>query len=251
MKKLLWLALVLQTSALFGQAAYVRSVDTGTISTSGKVFTHTNTIAELNVNVEYVISGSPTITSIILQGCMRGGTCQTLSTYSASTNTVISVTGLYDSYTVTPTWTGGSSPTVTINWLGTSNSSPGGATASILNPCPSSTSMLQYLTIAMSTTAAVQIIPAVAGQKIYVCAFAAGWATGTAPTFLLEYGTGSNCGTGTTALFPATLLNPGATAAPSWNPPANLILTPASQALCYIMTGTTPTGTLVISFVQS
>lgn len=133
MKKLLTLLALLCVSTLgFSQAAYVKAVDSATISTSGKTFTHQNVIGELNIQVEYVLSGGPTITSIILQGCMRGNTCQTLNTYAASANAVIGITGLYDYYTVVPTWTGGASPSVTINWLSTSNSSPFGNTPSSL-----------------------------------------------------------------------------------------------------------------------
>lgn len=123
------LAFLLLASAFgFGQGAYIKSVDTGTITTSGRAFTHQNVIGEVNVNVEYVISGSPTITSIVLQGCMRGNTCQTLNTYTSSSNGVVAVTGLYDSYVITPTWTGGSSPAVQINWLATANTSPSAVT---------------------------------------------------------------------------------------------------------------------------
>lgn len=119
---------ILLSSSLWAQGAYTKAVDTGTISASGGIFTHINGIAELNIQAEYIISGSPTITSIILKGCMRGGTCSTLSTYTASSNTTVGVTGLYDSYQVIPTWTGGSNPSVQINWLASANSAPGATT---------------------------------------------------------------------------------------------------------------------------
>jgi hypothetical protein len=135
MKKLslsLILALLLGSSLCFGQAAYIKAVDSTSIATSGKTFTHINIIGELNITAEYVISGSPSITSIVLQGCMRGNgvtpDCVTLSTYTASTSGLVQVTGLFDQYTVTPTWTGGASPSVQVNWLGTANSSPSAIT---------------------------------------------------------------------------------------------------------------------------
>lgn len=48
-----------------------------------------------------------------------------------------------------------------------------------------------------------QMIPAVAGQSIFLC----GWHvtnTAAAGTFSFQNGTGSNCGTGTTTIIPAT-----------------------------------------------
>ncbi len=113
------LLLIFVSSCLFADpVAYNKAKDSGTIKTSGTTFTHANIIGEMTFQIEYVITGSPTISSIVLSGCMRGGTCTTLNTYSSSSNTVVSASGLYDYYTVVPSWTGGTSPSVTVNWLG-------------------------------------------------------------------------------------------------------------------------------------
>lgn len=131
--KLLMFALLLCSMAE-GQAAYTKAIESFTVSTSGNTFTHPNAIGELNWTAEYVLSGSPTITSIIVQGCMRGGTCDSLSTYSASVNGQVHGGGsTYDSYTVTPTWSACGSPpcTVKINWNGSANSSPSGGSVSL------------------------------------------------------------------------------------------------------------------------
>lgn len=123
---LLALALLVSTSLVAEPVAYNKAKDTGKITASGSTFTHINIIGEIQLQVEYVIAGSPTISSIVLSGCMRGGTCAVLNTYSSSTSTIVGVTGLYDSYTVVPSWTGGVSPSVTINWLGATRASGGG-----------------------------------------------------------------------------------------------------------------------------
>lgn len=212
MKKL-FAMLVLCSSFALGQAAYIKVVDSATIAASGKTFVHQNGVAELNINVEYVIAGSPTITAIILQGCMRGGTCSTLSTYTGSSNTVIAVSSaLFDNYVVTPTWTGGSSPTVTINWLGTANSS--GNPAGSLDPCAATTRSVAVI----NTTASAQLIAGAAGKQTYVC-----WIqfslSAVADNVSLVEGTGSTCGTGTAGMAG------GATAATGWNLLANASVT--------------------------
>lgn len=72
----------------------------------------------LNATFEEKIAGSPATVSIVIQGCMRGGTCDTLDTYTtvANSNRAPSISKDYDYFTVTPTWTGGTSPSVTVNY---------------------------------------------------------------------------------------------------------------------------------------
>lgn len=67
---------------------------------------------------EEKIAGSPATVSIITQGCMRGGTCDSLDTYTtvANANRAPSVSKIYDYFVVTPSWTGGTSPSVTVNY---------------------------------------------------------------------------------------------------------------------------------------
>jgi hypothetical protein len=74
-----------------------------------------------------------------------------------------------------------------------------------------------------------QIVPAVAGQAIYVC----GWHTtntGATGTFSFSYGTGANCATGTTAVIPAT--NVTSTAPSADHISIATIFAPVNNALC-------------------
>ncbi len=65
---------------------------------------------------EYVINGSPSTISIVIQGCGKLGTCQTLDTYTTVANTLRNptVTLPYDHYTVTATWTDGTNVSVQV-----------------------------------------------------------------------------------------------------------------------------------------
>jgi hypothetical protein len=64
---------------------------------------------------EYVYGGSLSTVSTVLKGCMRGGdTCDTLETSTSTSNTSRCVNDIYDYYTVTPTFTGGTAPTLTV-----------------------------------------------------------------------------------------------------------------------------------------
>lgn len=116
------------------------------------------------------------------------------------------------------------------------------------NPCVSPSSTITSIITATSGTTATQIIAASGSKQIFLCSGYFGNGTGTTPTLALQYGTGSNCATGTATLYPAVAI-PAGTAAPVQFP-SNFFATPASQALCYIQTGTTPTGTLVLSYMQ-
>jgi len=66
---------------------------------------------------EEIIAGTPATVSIVVQGCMRGGTCEILDTYTtvANADRSPSLTKVYDYFAVTPSWTGGTSPSVTVS----------------------------------------------------------------------------------------------------------------------------------------
>ncbi len=137
--------LLLLACAAHGQAAYTGAQETFTVSTSGAAcvygnnssnsgcFQHNNSVNELNYTVAYDLIGSPSITSIILQGCMSvGNICDTLNTYTTSANTLIHGGGYtYDYWVMTPTWSSCGTPpcSVKFEWRGSSNSSPGGGNA--------------------------------------------------------------------------------------------------------------------------
>lgn len=83
---------------------------------------------------EYLIAGSPSSISVIVQGCGVGGTCETLDTYSTNANAIRNpaVAKPYGYFTVAATWSGGTSVTVTVNTKITtaSGSPPPSTTAS-------------------------------------------------------------------------------------------------------------------------
>jgi hypothetical protein len=90
---------------------------TVTTSTSGTVLRVNNNVQGLTPSFEYLITGSPVSVSIVMAGCKNGGTCDTLDTYATVANSIRAptVTKVYDYFTITPTWSGGTSPTFTSN----------------------------------------------------------------------------------------------------------------------------------------
>lgn len=91
---------------------------------SGQSMSVPNTIGVSAITAEYKIAGGPATASIVLKGCMRGGTCDTKETSTATTSSIRALLGLYDFYTVDATFTGGTSPTVTVNIIGATGASP-------------------------------------------------------------------------------------------------------------------------------
>lgn len=116
------------------------------------------------------------------------------------------------------------------------------------NPCVDPIATLQTLNVSMSTTSATQLIALSGTTKIYLCSLVVGWGGGTSPTFSLEYGTGTACATGTTVILPATAITSSLPNSPSY--PDRFFITPSGQALCYVLTGTSPTGKLIATYVQ-
>lgn len=90
--------------------------DSQTTSTSGTVLTIQNN-GGLVPSFEELFTGSPATVSVVIKGCATGGTCDVLETYTTVANSVRSptVSKIYSYYTVTPSWTGGTSPTFTVN----------------------------------------------------------------------------------------------------------------------------------------
>ncbi len=122
-------------------------------------------------------------------------------------------------------------------------------TISGANACMNPTSTLASISSATSTTAAVQIIASSGSKKIYVCSMTVVSVSGTAPTFSLVYGTGTNCGTGQGVLIQA--FPTSATAGTFYTFANPTAVTPASQALCYLDTDSgTPVQNYTISYVQ-
>lgn len=114
------LGLLLCAAMAFGQTPVVRDSITAT-STSPQpagtvaVAQFNNQIGSAIATFEYVPGGTIGTASNVLRGCMRGGTCDILETSTTTTATKRTVVGLYDYFTITPTFTGGASPTLTVN----------------------------------------------------------------------------------------------------------------------------------------
>jgi hypothetical protein len=94
---------------------------TGTLTFPDQIGTQTN-------SWEIIVNGSPATVAVTINGVMQGGTLTSLATSSATSNSVVSTSGgPYISFQVAYTLTGGSSPTLTVNRVGTSTSNKLGA----------------------------------------------------------------------------------------------------------------------------
>ena len=103
----------------------------------------------------------------------------------------------------------------------------------------------QLATLAVGPSTITQIVAAVTGKAISIC----GWHitnTGATGTFSLSYGTGANCGTGTTAVVPPQ--NVTSTAPATDHIDYAFFTTPVSQALC--ITPSVATIAAVVYFNQ-
>ena len=114
------------------------------------------------------------------------------------------------------------------------------------NPCFNPNSTPSTLAGASSGTAAVQLVALASGKQIFVCSVILTAISGTSPTYKLEYGTGTACASGTTAL-----VGPSATSTVGqiFSYP-NAFIVPAGDALCYLMGGTTPVYDYAMVYVQ-
>jgi hypothetical protein len=106
------------------QAAYNLDRQTFTIATSGNSVTYNNIKGVLNFSIEEKFTGAPASVAVTVQGCMVGGTCQIIDSYTTNANAIRSITGLYTSLIVTASWTGGASPTAILNVYASANSAP-------------------------------------------------------------------------------------------------------------------------------
>ncbi len=93
-----------------------------------------------------------------------------------------------------------------------------------------------------------------AGLSLYITDIIAGSTTSTAGTFLLRYGTGSNCATGTTTLFPGTGTTPRVTSPANTVTPLNITFgmpykVPAANAVCVLGVATNTTWMVITGFI--
>lgn len=114
------------------------------------------------------------------------------------------------------------------------------------NPCINPTSTLLSATAATSGTAAVLIVAASGSTKVYICSLTVIGVSGTTPTFSLVQGTGATCAGSQTVLVQSWTTTAGAIFSFA-NPVA---VTAASNAVCYLDTGTTPIQRYTLTYVQ-
>jgi len=117
------------------------------------------------------------------------------------------------------------------------------------DPCATSGIAKSSVVIALSSATTTQLVAISGTTKIYVCGYNFTM-VGAAETIAFEYGTGSSCGTGTTALTGAMADGTASDIAVSYGGTAGTIMsTPAGQALCAVTTGTVGIQGIV-TFVQ-
>lgn len=112
--------------------AYPKCVDDQSTSTSGTAIKVVSN-GGLVPSFEYIITGAPVSISVTIRGCGTKGTCDALgSAYTTVANTIITptITKVYAYYLVTPTWSGGSSPSFEVSTQITTAVMPGGGSGS-------------------------------------------------------------------------------------------------------------------------
>jgi hypothetical protein len=113
------------------------------------------------------------------------------------------------------------------------------------NLCLNPTATLNNVALNASGTTAAQIVALSGTTKIYVCAITV-IGGGTSPTFSLVQGTGTNCATGQTVVVQAIPLSTATT----FSFPSPAAVAGSGQALCTLLTGTSPTAKGVLTYVQ-
>jgi hypothetical protein len=119
-----------------------------------------------------------------------------------------------------------------------------GTTDPCQNPALLKTTLAVNISGAAGTT---ELVAPSGATAVYACYFHASF-VGTSPTYLMEYGTSTAC-TGTHALT-GTIAVPTTTFDTLGNGSTAVLVTPASQGLCLVAGGTTPSIQGVLTFVQ-
>ncbi len=102
--------------------------------------------------------------------------------------------------------------------------------------------------ITVTGTSDTQIVALTASQTIRICDITVTLG-GTTPTMTVEYGTGTNCGTGKTALTGAMAPTTGTSLAINPGPMAAL-RSGSGAAVCLVLAGTSPTANGFISYAK-
>jgi hypothetical protein len=205
------------------------------------------------------ITGSPSGCTIVLKYSSNagGGVTSAISTTSFTPATSV------QQFTITPSVANGDRYTAVYSCSSTyptagtitASFSPSGAAAggaiTVTNSgdaCANPNVVKSSVAVNISGAAGTTELVAPSGTKsVYACYFTA-TVVGTTPTVLFEYGTSTAC-TGTTALT-GTMAIPTTTTVTLSAGGNTVITAPASQGLCLVAGGTTPSIQGVLSYVQ-
>ncbi len=113
---LLVLALLASAVNVIGQGPNIER-ETFTVTSSGSTVQLNNLIGITAFSLEVIPSGSPSTLTVNTSGCMRGGTCDVLDTYTTVANAVRQIQGNYDNYQIAVSWSAGSNVNVKLNAL--------------------------------------------------------------------------------------------------------------------------------------
>lgn len=152
-KKLILALFWLLALPCFGQLQSAPSV---TITTSGGTAQIANANGALQTSWEEIPGGGPATVSVTIQGCMKGGTCDTAADTNTATTAVIrnvTFTKPYTSFLITASWTGGTAVTMTINpALSTAQGAAGSGSGTVSANNTSAGSVANYAAAGGSTT---------------------------------------------------------------------------------------------------
>lgn len=138
-----------------------------TIYTSGMAITVPNQVGSTVLVAHEVVQGSPSTTTVVVQGCTAANSCVQIDSYTffgnGYTSRTLTTTTSYDHYSIIPTWTGGTQPSVTIGTTITKSASSGGAVSSVFGRTGVITAATgDYSFSQISGTASSSQVPAVA-----------------------------------------------------------------------------------------
>jgi hypothetical protein len=102
------------------------------------------------------------------------------------------------------------------------------------DPCQNPGVAKSSVAVSITTATTTQLVALSTGKVVYACGFSA--TVGASSTIAFEYGTGSTCGTGTTAL--TGVYTPATGGLVTFSAEGAHFQTPASNALCALTTGT-------------
>jgi hypothetical protein len=194
---------------------------------------------------QYAAAGpaGSTITAQCLSNANVNLSLFTFSPTTASTAQLFNVSASTCPF-VTLSYTSGGASATTYNLEYVFTTSGTTVSSAAVDPCasPNVAKSSAPISIASGNTATTQIIPLVGGKAIFVCSATMGMNlvnTSATETAQFEYGTGANCGTGTTTLTGAILDSSNINGGPlsmTFPSPGTLWSVPTGNALCIAVT---------------